>query len=538
MITKEKGLTSITAEAPASRTGIRLRNYAISVTQEITVSRVILIIAMVGATFLRLWQINAMGYNTDEAVYAGQAAAISGVPILEDIFPIFRAHPLLIQFILSIIYKFTFSDLIGRLLAVAFGLATVYLTYMLGMTLFGRLSGAFAALFIAFMPYHVTVSRQFLLDGPMVFFSTLTLYLLARYGKTQKLYWFYISAGSLGLTFLSKETGVILIGAVYFFLALSPDMHVRFRDLVIATVIVAVIISPVPITQALAGGSSTGRSYLLWELLRQPNHEWYFYLQVVPPAIGVLVILAALVYLAFKWKKYSWKEKLLFSWIIVPIVFFQLWPVKGYQYLLPIAPPLALLAGSLFAKIIVEDRREGSPEIRIGNATFPPIIAWILVGVVVLTISISSWMRIQPKTSSLFLAGTGGVPGGRETGLWIKDNVPLNAQFMTIGPSMANIIKFYGERIANGISVNSNPLQRNPSYDPILNPDLQIRNSQMQYLVWDSFSASRSSFFSDKLLGYANKYHGRIVHSETITVKDDQGNPVEQPVIVIFEVHP
>ena len=43
-----------------------------------------------------------MGYNTDEAVYAGQAAAIAGVPYLKDMFPVFRAHPLLFQFILSL----------------------------------------------------------------------------------------------------------------------------------------------------------------------------------------------------------------------------------------------------------------------------------------------------------------------------------------------------------------------------------------------------------------------------------------------------
>ena len=79
---------------------------------------------------------------------------------------------------LALIYKIQFSDVAGRFLAVAFGLGTVYLTYLAGKTLYGRLPGAMASLFIALMPYDVTVSRQFLLDGPMVFFGTLTLYLL------------------------------------------------------------------------------------------------------------------------------------------------------------------------------------------------------------------------------------------------------------------------------------------------------------------------------------------------------------------------
>ena len=34
---------------------------------------------------------------------------------------------------------------------------------------------------MALMPYHVVVSRQVLLDGPMTLFATLTLVLLARF---------------------------------------------------------------------------------------------------------------------------------------------------------------------------------------------------------------------------------------------------------------------------------------------------------------------------------------------------------------------
>ena len=103
---------------------------------------------------------------------------------------------------------------------------------------------------------------------------------------------------------------------------------------------------------------------------------------------------------------------------------------------------------------------------------------------------------------------------------------------------MANIIEFYGQRKAYGLSVSPNPLHRNPSYEPILNPDLQIRNSDLQYIVWDSFSASRSPFFSDHVLAYVKKYNGRVVHTESITVNDGHGNMVVTPVIIIYEVHP
>ncbi len=504
---------------------------------EILVSHLILVLAMGAGTFLRIWQIDAMGYNTDEAVYAGQAAAIAGIPVLKDIFPVFRAHPLLFQFLLSLVYRVQFSDLLGRLLAVIIGLAAVFLVYELGKTLYGRLPGAVAALILALMPYHVIVSRQVLLDGPMMFFSTLTLYMLARFGKTQKGAWLYAAGGVMGLTFLSKETSIVLVGAIFTFLALASELHTRIRDLIVAVVLMAAVVAPFPLTLMLAGGSSTGRNYLVWQLFRRPNHEASFYLTTVTPSVGFLVVATALLGLILLWRERSWREKLLLSWIIVPIIFFEVWPVKGYQYLLPIAPPLALLSGRLLGKLIVNAnyRKLLSP---IRSVFYFPGIHWLMAGAVVFSLSFASWQQIQPAVATEFLAGTGGVPGGRETGTWIQQNVPANAHFMTIGPSMANIIEFYGQRPANGLAVSPNPLHRNPSYDPINNPDLQIRSSNLQYLVWDSFSAARSPFFSDKLMAYVNKYKGRVVHTETIAVKDAEGNTVNKPVIIIYEVHP
>src|SRR5207253_9807164 len=110
-----------------------------------------------------------------------------------------------------------------------------------------------------------------------------------------------------------------------------------------------------------------------------------------------------------------------------------------------------------------------------------------LTGVVLLALVLQTWQYVQPTQSDLFLAGSGGVLGGREVGTWIKDNAPEGAQILTIGASMANIIQFYGQRKAYGLSVSPNPLRRNPSYEPVNNPDQRIRNNEIQYLVWDSF---------------------------------------------------
>jgi hypothetical protein len=74
-------------------------------------------------------------------------------------------------------------------------------------------------------------------------------------------------------------------------------------------------------------------------------------------------------------------------------------------------------------------------------------------------------------------------------------------------------------------------------YEPVLNPDLQLRHGDLQYLVWDSFSASRSTYFANRLLGYAERYHARIVHQEFIDVPSRNG-AVRKPVITIYQVRP
>ncbi len=495
------------------------------------VAGVAVVVAVAGG--LRVWGLNRFGYNTDEAVYAGQAAAIARAPILKDIFPIFRAHPLLFQFLLALVFSFGVSDIAGRLVAVAIGLATVYLTYRVGKLLYGVKAGLLAGLFFALMPYHVIVSRQVLLDGPLVFFTTLTLFFLARYAMTDRPVWIYLTGVAMGLTFLAKETGIILLGAIYAFLALSREIPVRFKQLVLSVVLMALMIAPFPLSLMLAGGSQSGKSYLIWQLFRRPNHTWDFYPTTVPAAIGFLVILAALLGLWFLRHERSWRERLLLCWIIIPIVFFQIWPTKGFQYLLPIAPPLALLAGRAIAHWLPRDILVRSRRILAGN--------WMTnstAGIIAVSLLFSSVQAIRPSESGTFIAGTGGVPGGRETGEWVRQNIPAGATLMTIGPSMANILQFYGHRKALGLSISPNPLRRNPSYLPILNPDAQIRNGDIQYVVWDSYSAERSSVFSEGILKYAQRYHGRIVHTENVSVTLENGTKVDKPVIVIYAVHP
>ncbi len=485
------------------------------------------------AIVLRVWHLGALGFNSDEAVYAGQAAAIIGHDPLSQIFPVFRAHPLLFQMLISVVYEFHVGDLAPRLLAVAFGLATVAAGYGLGTRIYGRTAGILTALLLAVMPYLVVVNRQALLDGPMAFFSVAALWLLARFAAEGNKLFLYAAGATLGLAFLSKETAILLVPAVYAFLAVTPSVRVAFKDLVLSLASFAVVAVIYPISLTLAGGSSTGSNFLTWQLFRRANHAWTFYPSVVPPALGIPVVVLAVVavVLTVARRRWSWRESLLVCWIVVPVFFFQLWPVKGFQYLLPVAAPVAVLAAGVMGEFVRSDwpsmqRRRLGRWLREGA-----------VAAVVVTLAVTSWTTINPANATSFLAGTGGVPGGRQAGLWVRANTPLGSEILSIGPSMANIIQFYGWRQVRGLSVSPNPLHRNPAYTPVDNPDLLLRSGQVQYLVWDAYSAARSNYFSERLMTYVRRYQGHVVHVESVTV-DGANGPTTKPVIVIYEVRP
>jgi hypothetical protein len=130
---------------------------------------------------------------------------------------------------------------------------------------------------------------------------------------------------------------------------------------------------------------------------------------------------------------------------------------KGFQYLLPIAPPIAVLAGRTLSRFLVGDIFVLNRRI---TGTWIKVLA---TGFIALSLFVSSIQLIRPATSGTFIAGTGGVPGGREAGEWIKENIPTGSTLMTIGPSMANTCTMDTWPTA---FVSPNPLRRNPSYLP------------------------------------------------------------------------
>ena len=260
----------------------------------------------------RGWQLEAVGFNSDEAVYAGQAASIAGDPTTLPFFPVFRAHPLLFHTTVSLVFEIAgVSDLGARLTAVAFGMANVLAAYLIGRELYGRLSGLLSGLLVAVMPYHVIVSRQVLLDGPQAFLVAMSIWAAARYVNRRGAHWLYASAALLGLSVLAKETSVILAASAFAFFALSPGVPLGWRRVLGALASFGAVVAVYPVALRLAGAASTGGAFITYQLFRRPNHGLEFYPLVVPPAIGWGVVAAALAGIVLAWRQFTWRETLL-----------------------------------------------------------------------------------------------------------------------------------------------------------------------------------------------------------------------------------
>ena len=555
-------------------------------------------IILAGA-FVRIWAIASVGFNNDEAVYAGQGASLAADPVYSNLFAIFRAHPLLTQFLYSISFRFFgVDDVAPRLITVGFGLAAIALAYATGALLYGRRAGLIAAAILALMPYHVIVTRQALLDGPETTLFLLSMYMVVRYVRGNDARWLYSAAFTTGLTVLAKETAVLIVPVAVAFLLLVPEVHIPLRRQLVALGLFVIAVAPYPAAIAIGKGTNAAQSFLLWQILRQPNHTWTFYGDILPGAVGPLVLFAGAAGLLYAIRRGGWEDRLLFSWIAVPVAFFEIWPVKGFQYLLPISPAIAILVGLTFDRLLrraeliperpsdltlvekppapstpttssrpvgrLASRRaalqsrvaplqtrlatlRGRVATRIPRrlASRPKPSRRVALGmtaaflaITITSIAVPSALAVNSTSMSGSLAGTGGMPGGRDAGLWIRANVPDGGTFLTTGPTLANIIEFYGQRRAYGLSVSPNPLRRNPAYDPILNPDRALQLNQIQYVATDIWSAQRSPFFDGMLRRYVARYHGRLVYQQSAEVRDTAGNVATQVVIQIYEVRP
>lgn len=179
-----------------------------------------MLLAIVGALFLRTANLGNRPLHNDEAINATKLAALWNHG--EYKYDPHEYHgPTLYYFSLPFLQasiakdSTEITDAKLRIGAVAFGTALILLLLLLRTGL-GNTALTWAAIFLAVSPAMVFYSRYFIHEMLLVFFTLLTLGAGWRYAQTRKAIWAALTGAGLGLMFATKETFVLTVAALCF----------------------------------------------------------------------------------------------------------------------------------------------------------------------------------------------------------------------------------------------------------------------------------------------------------------------------------
>lgn len=183
-------------------------------------SALALLLAIVGALFLRTADLGNRPLHNDESTNAIKLAALwdNGAYKYD---PQEYHGPALHYFSLPFLWlsgdksSNTISDAQLRFVTVAFGIGLIALLVFLRDGL-GRNATIFAASLLAVSPAFVFYSRYFIHEMLLVFFTLLTLAAGWRYVQTRNAGWATLTGVGLGLMFATKETFVLTLAAMGF----------------------------------------------------------------------------------------------------------------------------------------------------------------------------------------------------------------------------------------------------------------------------------------------------------------------------------
>lgn len=407
----------------------------------------IVLIIIIGAG-LRLWSINhglTPGYpvyHMEEPFYTHAAQHLACEGDLDE--SLLQAHTYTYALTTVVMQALRISDwcspvsmsstpsdmvLIGRLISVFFGTATLFVVYLLGAKLYSQPVGIISALFTTLNFLHVRESHHGTPDITTIFLSMLTLYSYLYVANRDAKRKHYLIAGILtALSINGRLTNVLLILPLLYahfygcgirgqrgvraWLRLVFDIRLIWAG--VAVVLTWLIVNPQlwvnPIDYLrywrsfFSFGSQGGYGRLQIDVLPAP----LFYVRAIEWGSGLLLalLMAAGVVWAFLQRQFA--DVLLLMFLIAYFVVASITTVYFARYSIPMLPLLGLLAARLLWDLLPVNRR----------------LAWIVVSGVILLIQpverIVQYSRLQSQINTRVLAGQ-----------WIEENIPPASKIAT-----------------------------------------------------------------------------------------------------------
>jgi hypothetical protein len=476
------------------------------------------VIVGVGA-LLRFWNLGRVGFRGDEAVYAGQAALLAGAEELKRYFILMsrgNSNFLLYQRIVSVGYRaFGVSDVLPRAVAATFSTATIPVVFATARTLYTRRVALAAALLLAASSYSVMLGRLALLDATLTFLVAVAMGCLAKWERTSRPLWLYGFGAATALAIQAKIVGLLLLPvlAVYLLVARRrPSLGT------VALVAVTFLLCLSPVLLDLAYNAREFTDFLSRSSQRVSHVPWSYYPALLVGREGTVVVLLWTAGLVAAVVRRERADLLPGLWLLVFVGFYQLYPLKAFNYLLPSVPALCLLAAR-----VVEHLPKLSPR-RIAAAA---VVAGLL-GAGVVT---HQWRALHDDSFA----------GLEEAAQWLAANSPPDAGVMTLSHGSAQyVFSFYARRDAypfgrfrlatvlpGGEIVHALPSPRSitPRDWVALWPPRLMETGKVSYLVYYASSTTIDDPEDGELVNTSTqrkfreliaRYGGKLVHTVSV----------------------
>jgi 4-amino-4-deoxy-L-arabinose transferase-like glycosyltransferase len=174
------------------------------------------------------------------------------------------------------------SYLNGVGVVTAFGLGCVVLVYVLGVLLYGKNTGLVAAALFSMVPWHVYLSRIFLIDNQYLFFSLLALIVGAMAMRRQSDKLLLVSGVLFAVAFLTKLFAVFMLvplALLVYFYRRDGNFHLTAKKTLL-------FLAPTVITQAIWYGAIANQNFFAVYLSSDFTHPEV----IADPVLGFLPI--------------------------------------------------------------------------------------------------------------------------------------------------------------------------------------------------------------------------------------------------------
>ena len=273
---------------------------------------------------------------------------IRGLLMLEG-----QAHPPFFVIAQAVIYRLLrmtdvrYDENSTVLAANAFFLFIILMsTYCIGSMIYNRNVGLLAAFLVSFLPMIYGHTRNMLIDFGLTTMTVLSFYLLFKTNKFQSLLYSVLLGIALGFSQLTKEAFISFIFfplIYYFYISYRTNLKKKVVLNFILTLFFGIAIAGIVYLRP-ANFLYAFKIYI-GKVSFNPDTSKPFEFFFVNSLIytGTYLAIAAIPLLITYLKNFRTQNKVVFLWISIPLIIFNLSPCKELRFIIPILPAFALV---------------------------------------------------------------------------------------------------------------------------------------------------------------------------------------------------